>query len=155
MSDRHRAGVCDRSRRGVVLLPFVLLLVSAAAACGGESGALTAEPQPVLKIEDPTSASLLLPFRIAGWGLDLGSPSGPGVERIEVMDGGCDGELLGLAIHGISRPDVAARYGDRFAESGWELILERLSVGEHVLGVRLKSALGDASVCEAITVSIV
>jgi hypothetical protein len=155
MSDRHRAGVCGFSRRGVVLVPFVLLLASVAAACGGGSGAGTAEPQPVLKIGDPTSASLLLPFRIAGWGLDLGSSSGPGVERIEVLDGGCDGDLLGLATHGISRPDVAARYGDRFAESGWELVLERLNVGEHVRGVRLKSALRDASVCETIGVSVV
>lgn len=126
--------------------------VTAASAC--ETVEVTIPPHPLLSLEAPRPGSVLLPFRVAGWAVDLAAASGSGVERVEVLDGGCEGVLLGQAEHGIIRGDVAVRYGHQFREAGWELLVGRLSVGEHVLGVQLHSTLGDASVCQTLTVSV-
>jgi hypothetical protein len=67
--------------------------------------------------------------------MNLSATVGPGVERVDVLDGGCGGQPLGSATYGISRPDVAEQYGEQFAESGWEFVIDRLTVGEHELAV--------------------
>ncbi len=126
--------------------------VADASAC--ETVTVTVSPKPLLAIEDPSERSVLLPFRIGGWGLDLAAAAGPGIERVEVLDGGCEGEPLGRAEHGITRGDVAERYGHQFGQSGWQFVVERLSAGEHVLGVQLYSTVDDASTCQTITVSV-
>lgn len=126
--------------------------VADASAC--ETVTVTISPRPLLAIEDPSERSVLLPFRIGGWGLDLAATSGPGIERVEVLDGGCEGKPLGRAEHGITRGDVAERYGHQFGASGWEFIVERLSAGEHVLAVQLYSTVGEASTCQTVAVSV-
>lgn len=139
------------------MLLITVLALMTTAACGG--GSLpgkpgTEESQPSLSIETPIETSLLLPFRVSGWAIDRGSTSGAGVERVEVLDGGCNGQLLGRAESGIRRPDIAADYGERFMKSGWQFVVDRLNVGEHVLAVRLYSALSHQPVCKTATVSV-
>jgi len=115
----------------------------------------TAESQPILSLELPPPGEVLLPFRVSGWAIDRGATWGPGVERIEVLDGGCDGVVLGEAEFGLERQDVAGQYGERFAESGWQFVVDRLSVGDHLLGVRLVSELSPEPVCNTVAISVV
>ena len=84
-----------------------------------------------------SGSSSAVPIRVGGWAVDLAANTGTGVSRIDVLDGGCDGELIGQAEYGIVRDDVAERYGHEFRESGWELVLDRLTEGVHTIGVLL------------------
>ena len=149
-----------RSHRPASLCVAVAVLwaaFAATAACGGGQDPTVGkeESQPVLSLEVPAPGEVLLPFRVSGWAIDRGSTSGPGVERIEVLDGGCNGELLGEAELALKRDDVGAQYGERFTMSGWQFVVDQLSVGEHVLGVRLFSELGGGPACETVAISVV
>jgi len=124
----------------------------AASTC--ESINVVVQPQPTLQIEAPVSGPELLPVRVAGWAADLGAEDGTGVEHVEILDDGCEGELLGRAEYGIVRGDVAERYGHQFGESGWELTLDQLSRGVHTLGVRLISDGADTTACETVVISV-
>ena len=145
-----------RSLKGVACVATALFLLTMAAACSGGSRALTdeAEPELHLTIDAPESPAVDLPFSVAGWGADFSAASGPGVERVDVLDGGCDGALLGQATYGLSRPDVARQDGEQFTDSGWEFVVDTLSAGEHRLAVRLQSALSDSSACQTVLVTI-
>ena len=142
------------SRRRLVLL-FGIVLLATTFACSGGSNVPNIDEDSLLAltIDSPTSVSTL-PLVVAGWGADLSSSSGVGVEQVEIMDGGCNGELVGTARHGIRRPDVAEQYGTQFLNSGWELIIQALSAGEHRLAVRLRSATRPASTCETVSVTV-
>jgi hypothetical protein len=79
----------------------------------------------------------------SGWALD-----NVGIARIEVL---VDGQVIGQAIHGLSRPDIASVWGAAFpnaANSGFSFGLDttRFSTGEHTLAVRLVDAGGNATV---------
>jgi len=144
------------ARFGAMLL-LAWPLMMAALGCGGSpsSGAIgTEESEPILSIEVPAEGSLLLPFRVAGWAIDRGSTSGTAVDRIEVLDGGCDGRLLGAAEHGIERPDIVSSLGERFAKSGWQFVIESLSVGDHVIAVQLYSTLTPQPLCKTLSISV-
>jgi hypothetical protein len=137
----HELGVLVRSATGnATVCEEVSVLVS---------------PTPLLSIDEPVPAdTLLLPFPVAGWAADLASPSGPGVERIEVLDGGCQGRLLGEAEYGLERGDVSLEYGHQFGRSGWRFVASSLASGEHELGVRLVAANPDASTCATVPVLV-
>jgi hypothetical protein len=145
------------SLAGALLWVALTATLTVAAACGGSDTRVTGsqESQPTLSLEAPVAGELLLPFQVAGWAIDRGATSGPGVERVEVLDGGCGGRLLGEAELGIERPDVAAQYGERFTDSGWQFLVDELSVGRHELGVRLITELSATPVCQTVVVSIV
>ena len=58
---------------------------------------------------------------VAGWAIDLGSPTGSGVDAIHVWAypaGGGAPFFLGVADHGGARPDVGAAFGARATASG-------------------------------------
>lgn len=126
-------------------------LAFAVAACGGEKAPTSAGP--IVAIEEPGSPSVQLPLRLAGWGLDPGAVSDPGVKRIDVLDGGCDAASLGYVTYGILRQDVARQYGDQFTRTGWEFSRDHLAAGEHTLAVRLESTRGE-TICDSVSLTI-
>lgn len=78
---------------------------------------------------------------LAGWAVDLDSQVDTGVDTLHVwaypVDAGRRGEpvFVGVAEYGGTRPDVAAVYGERFANSGYGLGVEGLSPGTYDLAV--------------------
>jgi hypothetical protein len=82
------------------------------------------------------------PFFIGGWAADLDSSVDSGVNTVHVWaypvdaDGTrLDPAFLGPAIYGGARPDVAAVYGDRFADSGYGIIVNGLGPGTYDIAV--------------------
>jgi hypothetical protein len=77
-------------------------------------------------------------FTIAGWAADLESGGGAGIATVHVwaypIDGGAP-VFLGVANSGLTRPDVAAAYGDQFASTGYGLTVRGLGPGTYDLAV--------------------
>jgi hypothetical protein len=75
---------------------------------------------------------------VAGWAADLDSTVDTGVDTVHVwaypVEGG-DPIFAGAADYGGLRPDVAAVYGDRFARSGYGLVVKGLAPGTYDLAV--------------------
>jgi hypothetical protein len=78
-------------------------------------------------------------FTIGGWALDLGSPSGIGVDSVQVWAYPATGAapmFVGVATQGVSRPDVGTAYGStRFGPSGYTLASPTLPAGSYNLVV--------------------
>jgi hypothetical protein len=89
-------------------------------------------------IEEPDT-TIVTPDKItlSGYAIDLGSLAGTGIDAVDIyLDGPSGaGTLIGRASYGLSQPEVAGRYGDRFQRSGWELTWDTtgLSFGLHEL----------------------
>jgi hypothetical protein len=81
------------------------------------------------------------PFTIAGWALDLSaSPAGAspdsGIDAVHVWaypPGGAAPVFLGTATLGISRPDVANEFGNRYRLSGFQIGITTLRTGTYRL----------------------
>jgi hypothetical protein len=153
----------DRTKLSASLqrLPLALVLLALAilaTACAWRGEASVNEPaesRPAMSIEVPSPGPVILPFRIAGWAVDLGALQGTGVDRVEVLEGGCEGTVIGIATNGIDRPDVAETYGPQFALSGWQFEVKLLRPGDYTLAVRTKSSGADNyNQCQAIQVTV-
>jgi hypothetical protein len=105
--------------------------------------AIQAAPLPdasttLVVIDTPRGGASGPQLYVSGWAADPRSPSGTGVERVEVyLDGERDagGTFLGRATYGLARPDVAAHLGDaRFAPSGYALTAQ-VPPGPHTVYV--------------------
>ena len=93
-----------------------------------------ATSQPVMAIETPgTGWWLNQPFHVGGWAIDLGAPSGSGVDAVHVhaiANGGAGAwTFLGAATYGGARPDVGAYYGSQFTNSAYGLNASGLAPG--------------------------
>jgi len=82
------------------------------------------------------------PFFVGGWAADLDSRVDGGVSTVHVWAYPIDASgkpldpiFLGPAIYGGARPDVGAIYGDRFAASGYGMIVNGLPAGTYDLAV--------------------
>ncbi|MEE8346218.1 MAG: N-acetylmuramoyl-L-alanine amidase, partial [Dehalococcoidia bacterium] len=81
-------------------------------------------PSPIMSLDAPgAGATVQQPFRVAGWAIDRGAPSGTGVDAVHVYAYPADGSgaptgaspvFLGAALYGASRPDVAGLNGEHF-----------------------------------------
>jgi hypothetical protein len=104
----------------------------------------TAIPENRLVADTPAQgAHVFGPFRISGWALQQGGTSGTGVETIEVfaaVPGGTPIQL-GTATLGDARPDIAARFGNRYADAGFHFTVPRLAPGAYDIIVKASSAL--------------
>lgn len=89
-----------------------------------------AAPAPVsaprMAIDLPrTGSTVANSFSVGGWALDLGSPSGTGIDSVQVWAYPTTGAapiFTGVASLGVSRPDVGAAFGSsRFGPSGYSL----------------------------------
>lgn len=99
---------------------------------------------------DLPAADAVVPgsFPLAGWALVLG---GSPIETIHVWvvaPGSSVAQLLGVAMLGDPRPDVAAAFGPAFANAGFHLDVSGLAPGPHTLLVFAK-AMGAADFAPA------
>jgi hypothetical protein len=83
-------------------------------------------PAPRLAIDSPgRGATVGNSFTVGGWALDLGSPSGTGIDSVQIWGYPTTGAapiFVGVASLGVSRPDVGAAFGSsRFTPSGYTL----------------------------------
>ena len=78
------------------------------------------------------------PFMLGGWAVNMDADSGSGINTVHVWAypvGGAAPLFVGeAAIHG-HRPDVAAYFGDQFADSGYGLIVDNLPPGTYDVAV--------------------
>jgi len=153
----------DRAKLSASLqrLPLALVLLALTAlatACAWRGEASVngpTESRPAMSIEVPSPGEVKLPFLIAGWAVDLAAPEGTGVNRVEILEGGCEGTVIGIATNGIDRPDVAETYGPQFAPSGWQFEVKLLRPGDYTLAVRTKSSgVDNYNQCQAIQVTV-
>jgi Lamin Tail Domain/Polysaccharide lyase family 4, domain II len=86
-------------------------------------------PAPEVSISSPT-------LWVGGWAIDRTAPSGTGVDTAHVyayrnpQDGNGEPAIfLGVATMGLTRGDVASLYGSRYADSGYQLVVDRASAG--------------------------
>jgi len=94
---------------------------------------------PEVVIDTPTSLQPVdRPFVVAGWAADLEAVAGTGIDTLHVwaypLTGGAP-VFLGAASPSGTRPDVAAAYGDQFADSGYGLLVQGLDPGSYDLAV--------------------
>jgi hypothetical protein len=96
-------------------------------------------------IDAPTDGRVFAsgsPFFVGGWAADLDSTVDVGVNTVHVWAYPIDASgkaldplFIGPAIYGGGRSDVAAVYGDRFASSGYGIIVNALPPGTYDLAV--------------------
>jgi len=78
------------------------------------------------------------PFSVAGWAASLDASDGSGIDTIHVWAyplGGGAPIFLGVATQGVSRPDVAAAFGEEFGQAGYQLDVQGLGAGDYDLAV--------------------
>jgi len=120
----------------------------------GSSGN-SAQSQPAMNIELPNQEAVKIPFTVSGWAVDLSSIASAGIEAVQVLDGGCEGIVIGIAEYGLERPDIESSYGVQFRYSGWQFEVTRLRPGDHSLAVRTKSSgLDDYNQCQVIPLKV-
>jgi hypothetical protein len=77
-----------------------------------------------MAIEAPANGSSTAgTFTVRGWAVDIGSPTGTGVDMVNVYYMPATGGTatnLGLATYGIAKSNVGAQYGSRFTNSGFQ-----------------------------------
>ena len=127
--------------RGLWLLPMAALLMLAA--CTSTSGAGESEEDigpPVslsMAIEMPGETYVQPPFVVSGWALDEAAEGDPGINKVQILDHGCEGDVIGVAEFGATRSDIGLRYGDQAEDSGWQFEVTRIHTGERTLAVRV------------------
>jgi hypothetical protein len=106
----------------------------------------------------PGSTPAQQPFLVAGWALDLGAASGPGVGAVHVYAapaGGGAASFLGVATYGTPRPDIGSIFGAQFANSGYVLSVGGLAPGSYVLQVfALSTVTGTFNNVRAVPITI-
>ena len=120
------------ARRWVTALALAVALVVPTASARADQQATT-----IVQLESPASGSSVgTRLMVNGWAADP-SGQGAGVDAVRVYlgDPNSDGQDLGAATYGQSRPDVARTLGDsRFTNSGFELAVE-LPAGSYTVSV--------------------
>jgi subtilisin family serine protease len=102
---------------------------------------------PAMSLDGPANNSTIQqPFITGGWAVDLGAPSGTGVDAIHVwafpvVNGVTGaGQFVAAAQLGGTRPDVAAVFGNQFAKAGFNFLMTGLSPGQYYVGVYVHSS---------------
>jgi len=83
-------------------------------------------PSPAMSLDRPlTNGTSGSTVTASGWAIDLGAPTGTGVDQVHVWafpTAGGSPVALGVATYGLSRPDVGAAFGNtRFNNSGFKV----------------------------------
>jgi hypothetical protein len=78
-------------------------------------------------------------FEVGGWAVDLGAPTGTGVDAVQFYvfpnNGASPGVFMGWGTYGLARPDVGAFFGSsQFTNSGFHFTITGLGPGAYVLG---------------------
>jgi subtilisin family serine protease len=91
-------------------------------------------PNPAMSLDRPLgNGSSGTNVTVSGWAIDLGTPSGTGVDQVHVYafpTGG--GSPIGVvAAYGLSRPDVGAVFGGQFTNSGFQVVMNGVPAGTY------------------------
>jgi len=102
-------------------------------------------PNPAMSLDRPlTNATSGSTVTASGWAIDMGAPSGTGVDQVHVWafpTAGGSPIALGVATYGLSRPDVGAAFGSsRFDNSGFQ-IAAALPSGNYTITAYMHSTL--------------
>jgi glucose/arabinose dehydrogenase len=110
---------------------------------GGATGIVgrIAGPTPgALVTMDPAPSTMTTPFTLTGWTIDIAAAMGTGVDAVHVWAYPNPGSgeapvFVGVAEYGRPRADVSARYGSRFAASGFAIPVRGLRPAPYLLVV--------------------
>ncbi len=125
------------------LIAFMALLGLALTACTGDSNS---EPEPttslpppevLMGLDSPEGGEVELPLVVSGWALNKASLTDTGVNRVQVLDGGCDGAVVGIAEYGLEREDIAEAHGEQFVNTGWQFEIAKMHSGDRILAARV------------------
>jgi alpha-tubulin suppressor-like RCC1 family protein len=106
-------------------------------------GPATAASNPAMALDFPANATNVpVTFSVAGWAIDLGAPSGTGVDAIHVWAYPSAGPpvFLGVAAYGSARGDIGAAFGAQFTSSGFGLTVSGLTPGAYTVTAFAHSA---------------
>jgi hypothetical protein len=95
-------------------------------------------------------------FTISGSAVDLGAPSGTGVDRVAIYRmpaGGGTATLIGLASYGQLRTEIASQFGSQFANSGFSMSIS-LPDGAYTMVVFARSTVTGDWKSKTVTVSV-
>lgn len=96
-------------------------------------------------IEEPLpGATVTQPFVLAGWAIDTAAREGTGVDAVRVWaypgrEPGTEPIFVGRALYGRARPDIGAKFGSQFTNSGFKLAIAGLSPGPYEIVVEAYS----------------
>jgi hypothetical protein len=92
---------------------------------------------PVMSLDTPKNNAIVARgFAVAGWAIDLGAPSGTGVDAVHVYafpTNGAPAIFVGVASYGYARADVGGAYGSRFTNSGFNIAAGNVPAGVYDL----------------------
>jgi hypothetical protein len=100
-------------------------------------------PNALVTIDTPAaSATVGQPFLLAGWAIDLASPTTVGISAVHVWAYPASGAPILLGVVPVTGPraDVAAYYGAQYLYSGWGLNVSGLQPGTYSIAVTPISA---------------
>ena len=139
----------------LALVTATMAIVAAISASSANTVANAASVIPAqVVVELPGKDTVRLPFVISGWAVGETDTKG-GTGRIQVLDGGCEGAVIGIAEYGLERPDIASVYGEQALHSGWAFDVDRLHLGERTLAVRTQGAGGQGyTACQSIPLTV-
>jgi len=95
---------------------------------------------------DPTAATVTQPITVKGFAIDPSSATGTGIDAIQVWaypnpGSGQPAVFVAAATYGLTRPEIGARFGARFAPSGYSFPLRGLRPGPFLLVVFARSTM--------------
>jgi hypothetical protein len=93
---------------------------------------------PIISLDKPLNNSVVSKsgFAVAGWAVDLGAPTGTGIDAVHVWaypTSGAAAIFAGVASYGAPRADVGSAYGQRFTNSGFNLTAGNVPAGVYDL----------------------
>jgi hypothetical protein len=116
---------------------------------------------PRMSLDSPADGSTVPSrFPVSGWAIDREAGSGTGVDAVSVWaypnpGSGATPVFLGQARYGLARPDIGARFGSPFTNSGFSLMVSGLGDGRYQIRVFAHSVVTDTQAASAsATVSV-
>jgi hypothetical protein len=99
----------------------------------------TPASNPFISVDAPAPGAVVTSaIEVAGWALDLGAPSGPGINAMHFYifpsSGTGPGVYVGAGTYGGARADVGALFGSQFTNSGFHFTITGMGPGSYVLG---------------------
>jgi hypothetical protein len=145
--------VCRRSLSVLIPLIVLCLIGSTRIAEATANGSLR------IQVDVPSrTATVEIPFLIAGWALDTASLVDSNIDTVHAWAFPLTGDpiFLGAATMNVPRPDVAAAFGARFQNAGFSLIVtQALKPGAYTLQVFARRAsTGTFDVVEQVPVTV-
>ena len=95
---------------------------------------------PLMSIDAPlTDSTVMEPFALSGWALDLRATASAGIDAMHVwaypLSTGGPPVFVGVALLGGARPDVGAAFGPQFGAAGFYLTVRDMPPGDYLFAL--------------------